>query len=492
MKNFALALGLLLTSSCILADEPQQVFSHSFMFTRPAYEHMSMIQATWHSIIYNKRGPIFGSFQVIPFYNQSIPLNKTAHYFLPGCKNPILIAGDSAPDNTIVQRDVRAEWLGLNATFSGFMSLEPRQRQGGVTLEYNQDLRRFFDFEMLKDYWISVTMPVLFVENNINICQSGIVPGSPTTGQPVDIIQAFNQQAWGYAKMDGKDRQARAAELRFTLGSALVSKNYFQFAYNAFFVAPMGNRQNGRYIFETVVGNNQHVSFGGAIFFQFPMNEDLVDEAYCFFVNLETQFLIRNKQNRTFDLRNKPWSRYLLYNEQTIQGVDGASNVPGVNLLTRRAQVRPFGLLDMSTGFRFMWSIFEVELSYNLWGKSSERVRLLASLYNPCDCYSRFFGIAGNAPGTTASLSTIYEQAANDLDPFSGDPVFIPVLDSDLDEHSAESSAVINHKAQLSIGAIWKGESADTLFDIAGFVEYPQKNSALFNWGVWCKVGASF
>jgi hypothetical protein len=478
--------------SPILAD-PQEVFGRSFMYTRPAYYHLATHQALWHDIAYNKRGPQYGALQLIAFYMQSIDLKKSARYFLPACQNELLVSGDQNTEDQKI-RDVRAEWLNLDSNFRGFMSINPEQRKFGFSIEYNQDLKQVINSDLFRHHWISIEVPVVGVENNLNLTQNN---ARTSTNSPKNIIEAFNQREWRYSKIDGQRNKVRLAEIRFCIGSSLVSEDYFQMAYKSILVAPAGNKQNPEFMFDPVVGNNHHPGVGGAIFFQFPLNRDTTKQAICFFANLEALLLIRNKQFRTFDLKDKPWSRFMLYNLADCS----ASNVPGVNLLTLESIVRPFGTVDCSLGWRYKSEWIEAEVGYNIWGRGDERVKLRSAFNNPCQCDA--FGIAGSQPGRSASKSTIKQQSDDDqeiqtvgivngVEQKGFVNVFVPIKESDIDLRSGSAESALQHKVHFSFGAIHKSDRADGLLGGGIFVGIPQKNSTLKMWGAWVKLGASF
>ncbi len=450
------------------------------MFTRPTYESLCMNQAGWHSLIYNKEGKIGAAVRATAFLQQSLSLNRTAHYFLPFCSTTQLVAGkNSAYANQ--PNIVAAEWVGLGSDFAGTLSIDPLQRQTGAMIEYNQNFSTFFDSDYVNNYWISVSMPVSKVTNNINFAQTTI---TPSTQFPFTIFDAFNQVDWQYGRIPvNSQSKTLPAEVRIKLGNWLISRDYYQFAYQSIFVIPAGNKPKATYMFDPVVGNNLHAGVGGAIFFQIPLNYDTSCVAACFFLNLEGVFLIRNHQYRTFDLRGKPWSRYMLYNEK---GPGGRTNIPGVNILTRWAMVKPFGVFDFSTGWRFMSDWLEVEIGYNVWGKDQEEVYYRAPLNDPCtSCFGQF-GIAGSAPGRTAHCSTISYKAPDDL-------TFQAVREVDIDFYSGAAGSILNHKAHICINVIqtWCDE-AILLANVGGFVDIAQKNGGLKSWGLWGTLGTTF
>ncbi len=472
MKKYALTFFLLLCLATYLHAGLQEVFGRSFMFTRPAYYNSAMQQQLWHSIIYDKKGGSLAGFQLISFYQHSIDQRKTQRYFLINGKNELLVSGDANVELLPI-RDVRAEWLNLPDNFRGNLAIKPEQQQLGFLIEYHQDLKQWIDNSFFNSTFLDFSIPFVSVENDLNLSQFNVANKSNTS--PQDIIAAFQQKAWKFSRITGKRSRFGAAEIKVSFGRSYLSQDYFQVIYSSLFTIPTGKKQNPEFVFDPVVGNNRYVGLGGAVNFQLLLNSDPSRFALCFFLNFEAIYLIRNKQFRTFDLKNKPWSRFLLYNKQ---GAKPNQNIPGVNLLTVDTVSRPFGMFDFSAGWRVQNDRFEVELGYNAWGHGDEHLRLRRT-------FTEVFGIAGSTADITASQSTISEQAADDA-------MFTPVMESDINLDSAASRSALTHKAFLAGGVKKIGKRMDSFIGAGTFVEIPQKNSALKNWGIWGKLGATF
>ncbi len=197
--------------------------------------------------------------------------------------------------------------------------------------------------------------------------------------------------------------------------------------------------------------------------------------------------MIRNEQLRTYDLKKKPWSRYLLLNKK---GGTPDQNIPATQIFTLKTRVRPYNIIELSTGWRIRSEHVEGELGYNIWAHGDEQ------LYLRCPM-QKGWGIAGkgampDGTATSASLSTISEQAPNDVDPITDDPIFIPLTASDLDFRSAASRAAFNHKLHASFAYVYTGCRTHGLLNIGGYYEFLQKNTALEQWGIWLKWAVSF
>ncbi len=511
MKKFLHCLFALLLIECTVSARGHHDFGKIFMFTWPAAFHIATQQALWHNFIYDKHGKVGATIQATTVYQQSRPGGAATRYFLPFGDNIVTVFGDDYIQEKCT-RDIRAEWLGLASDFKGEFTVNPQQRQTGLILEAHQDLARFIKSDFLEGVWIDFEFPFIQVENDINVCQFNVFPPAahcpPPTNclggdyKPEDIVQAMNQPAWHFAKMGPKETRFGLGEIKFRFGRAYSNENKDQLIYYAGATIPTAKKNSPEHIFSPFVSNNGHFGFLGGINVQFAINRNLDRYAFCFFGNLETALLLRNHQMRTFDLKGKPWSRYLHYVKKN--GVPGET-IPGVNLLTFHATVWPYNLVDATVGLRVQGGCIEIEAAYDIWGHAKERVHLHPfdtpqQLYRNSendDFQARFvcdFGISGTGiisePGMpdkprTASRSNISIQAPDD-------PVFVPVEPRDIDLDSGVAQAAITQALHLSAGLQRHGRGIEWLFNVGMFTAYPHRNGDLNRWGVWGKIGASF
>lgn len=474
-------------------EEPRESFAQSFMFTRPAYYNLSMIQALWHDFFLDKKGSSRAAIQVIPFYQQSKENHDTKRYFLPKlCSTEVLIAGDAVEQDFFI-RDVRAEWLNLPSTFRGILTINPKQQQAGALIQYNQDFEKIFCTHILENAWFTISIPFVHVQNEFNPMQSditGAMTDTKDSHKPHDILEAFNQPDWCYDRFSTRKlRTFGIAELRIDLGGTYLFKNqeYDQMAYYMAIVVPIARSQDPHFIFSPFAGNDNHFGYGGGILTQFLLNRNPARCAWCFFANVEAIWLFHNREKRTFDLINKPWSRFMLF---THENSPPGTTVPGVNVLTQAVKTTPMGIFDFSAGWRLQIETINVDLSYNLWGHGREKI----SLHEDC-CTFNFtrYGIAGKGTiisqgkevAASANHSTIRQQAEDDV-------TFITIDPLDVDLRSGASAGALNQKVQIAIGIECKDTPIESFFGAGACFDFPYKNSALKLWSLWLKGGASF
>lgn len=476
-------------STAMISNPPE---SRSFMFTRPGYAHLNMIYQEWQNIIYDKRGESKTALQVIPFYQGSMSWQETAEYFLIDDQSELLVAGDANTDILRI-RDVRAEWVNLPAEFEGTMAINPLQQQWGCYFFYNKDIDTFLNKltgTTFFDGWqITFSLPVVRVVNEINLTQYNVKNIHYAPGQPNSIIEAFDQPSWQYGVIqNGKHKRIGIGEITLTAGSSYLCHNYFLIEYHTAFTFPGSHKQRDKVMFEPVVGTNGHAGIGGGVTFQLLLNDDISRYRVCGYFALDSLFLIHSKQMRTFDLVSKPWARFMLYNRK--YGPPN-QNIPGVNVLSREALIRPLGRFDFVTGFRIMSCGVTFDFGYSMWGHDAE---IIQHLYPPC--HDDIFGIAAvqdplDPVAYTASKSTIDSLAPIDIDN-DGNRAFVAITDDDIDFLSGASGSAFNQKAHFSVGATHRGVRCDGFAGIGFFADIPIKKGALKTWGLWGKFGASF
>ncbi len=484
-RNFCklISIFLAITTHSIMQaiNTRQEVFSHSYMFPRPAYDHRPMFLSQWSSIIHHEcanRG-----FQLIPFFQKSIPMKKTARYFLPNQKNELLVSGDNNLDERC-SRDIRAEWVNLPSNFSGILKIKPEQQQFGFSAVFHQHLSQWFETGIFKNWYISLHIPFVSVENKLGLTQERVKNPNETGNGPRDILAAFTQKEWCFGKLytDTKSRES-IGEITLILGSNLHDDN-FHFYYETIIGFATGTKSDPAYLFSPFVGNDTHWEFGAALGTEFAINNCTQKYEINFFIDLATRFLFQNKQLRTFDLKGKDWSRFLPMNKK-CPGANN-QNIPGVNLLTLEVRSKPFNISDFSTGFRLYTGNFHAEIGYNLWAHTKERLRLDEEIREE-------FGIAGTESQKTASSSTIEQRVQTDTDPVVvNDAEFVAITKCDINIDSARSARAQNHKIYASAGVTHIGNTCNCMFGFGAFYDVPQKNNPFKLWGIWTKVGATF
>ncbi len=185
-------------------------------------------------------------------------------------------------------------------------------------------------------------------------------------------------------------RKTGFAELRGELGWNYFYKERGRFLINIQAAAPTGSRPKAEYLFPAQIGNGKHwelgVGLGGA--YKFWRSED-EDHCFSFIWEADITHMFAAKQQRTFDLKGKPNSRYML-----AQKITNNSFVPTATQLTNTtiafadeyAPVANFSTRDVKVSigvqgdvvamFNYTVRGFSWDIGYNFWGMSTSKIKL--------------------------------------------------------------------------------------------------------------------
>jgi hypothetical protein len=319
--------------------------------------------------------------------------------------------------------------------------------------------------------WIDISAPIQRTTTHLDLIESS----SQTLSTANPVRAAFNNTTWCAGKAACKRESTDLAEIRLRYGQNFVSQRTMQFTYYTGVSLPTGHLSKSDYWFDAVNGFNGHYGINGGLQMQFLLNRDPSTLDFCFFVNVDDLFLIRRHQMRTYDLYDKPWSRFMLYSRESCP----ATGVPGVNIFTLDSVVRPYNIADFAMGWRLITPHCECELGYDVWGHGDEIIKVRYP-----DAFCAEWGITGTGGGT-ASHSTIAQQADNDA-------TFVTIHVSDLDPYSCATGSALTQKIHGAVTTRYNGKKIATLFTAGAFVEFAQKNSSFGEWGCWFKFAGSF
>lgn len=499
------------------------------MFVRPVFDSISIEQAGWHNILYQKQKN-GGALQAIAMYAQTYENLETPAYFLFDYKNKInvsagtpsifQITGPGAYKEVVnpaegqinvvsLSRDVLGQTVGINSGNDYFFSLNPEVQQACGLIEYSHDLKHFFSWWIFENWYLNASLPITWVRNNLGV----------NGDQPA--IEAFDQCAYKFVRFAPCSQDS----LRLTLGTIALGTRYIsdgdvQVITTSGIIVPFVPSAQNTYVFAPMQGFNGHWGFDTQVHFQFPVVEKFPGSRtrVLFFADVHNNFLARNYQYRTYDIWNKPFSRYL-------QLLDRKTNklVPAMNALTLRSRIEPYNIVNFMTGFRFAHNDSCVEFGYELWAHQSERITPQpqpghSDEYFENDRYGIAFintdgvlaqidpatgavePLTPGVQGQTASHSTINFISAPDgitcACATTGDVIFQPINKyltlNDLDFVSPASRSTITHRAFLSATAGETTARCKYYVNFGAYIEAAQNNAALCFWGGWLKGGLSF
>jgi hypothetical protein len=154
------------------------------------------------------------------------------------------------------------------------------------------------------------------------------------------------------------------------------------------------------------------------------------------------------------------------------------TNIPGVNVLSYEAHIKPNSLADFAFGFSIGNEQVSCAMGYNVWGYEGEHIEHVTD-FKP-DSFGIASGISETIP-TSASTSTITTQG-------SPDTTFTPIKHLDIDLRSGAHPSVLNHGIFCTTTGHIKTDRYDTMIKIGLVGEFPQKNGICPLWGIWSSI----
>jgi hypothetical protein len=198
------------------------------------------------------------------------------------------------------------------------------------------------------------------------------------------------------------------AELTAALGWNFIACPDYHLGLQIRAAAPTGNRPQGTYLFEPIVGNGHHWELGGGISTHCTIYRSQ-DECrdIRMYIDANITHLFKSCQWRTFDLCGKPLSRYMLamkfnHDVNNLNSLAGRPKaqfaqelVPVANFSTIPVQVSYPVQADVACKFALTNANFQWDLGYDFWYRSCPK------FIKKCDCATAYTQDTWGLKGTS-------------------------------------------------------------------------------------------
>lgn len=309
--------------------------------------------------------------------------------------------------------------------------------------------------------------------------------------------------------------KAGLADLPLTLGYNYLQPHYHVGAYGRV-VAPTGNAPKGSFLFEPIIGNGHHWELGGgATAYATLWHPQEDDKELAFVFDCCLTHLFAAQQVRVFDLKNKPWSRYILAKQFDDTGTPTGIRGQVANLTSCPIKVSYAVQTDLVAFLSYRSESFIYDFGYNLWARSCEKLcrtscATSADCCGSCSFTKENWGLGVTTPDQTESASTIHESIAMLGVPADSSPVYITNDDIAYDSTQTKS---LTHKLFMHLGYEWLEHKHPPFIGFGGEIELGSINTcnmrsvcatgcnsgcsccrafAISQWGVWLKGGVAF
>lgn len=223
------------------------------------------------------------------------------------------------------------------------------------------------------------------------------------TDQP-DIGVMF--QGLQFAKIERCSRSRTGfADLRFELGYNMLTSEDYHFGLNVQVAAPTGSRRQAEFAFDPTIGNGNHWEVGAGVTAHYiAWRCEAEDKFFGLYLDASVTHINNAKEERTFDLKCRPNSRYMLAEKlgtptnflraSTIADTPATTVVPikqfkGVfapvaNLTTVEVHVRSTIQADIAIMANYTTNNWGFDLGYDFWARSCEKISLPSRPTSDC------------------------------------------------------------------------------------------------------------
>lgn len=530
--------------------------------------------------------PFYGTLDIALAYTRSFD-SSTIRRQLFGCDvqscDHIVVSGSSVPNRGA--HDWLADYFYLPSDFQSILSFTP------VIDNFIIDPMIYFGLdEWIKGLYFTLYFPIVHSRWDLQFSERVINPGvadygpgyltADATGLPrQDLLENFTHYAHGATisptnnvnstLFDGLDKAlirskkniaTRVADIRATAGLNVINNEKGRLGFYVEGAGPTGDKPEGDYLFEAIVGNNFHWELGGGMSGQYTLWRSTNEEQEAiFFVQGAVTHLFGRQHIRSFDLVDKPLSRYMLAQAVT----DSATNLlagtqtpssqfdnqyaPLANLITMPVDVHVSAQVDALCMIHYAYQCWSCDIGYDFWARSCERIHAIPersplaqeSWALKGDAQLFGFTTGTNAPvelSATQEAATIHSgtnvatgiSAATNPNIDSPAPAFttIPTVLTGTPSGSNQINtsiapvvlslsdvALVGTRGMSSsvfahVSRQWEPTKHGWLpfIGIGGYAEFahtprataacncdiPCVATAVSNWSIWCKGGASF
>lgn len=252
----------------------------------------------------------------------------------------------------------------------------------------------------------------------------------------------------------------RLSDIQVAFGWNFIQCDDHHFGLNIRGSAPTGTRPEGIYLFEPIVGNGHHWELGLGVSCHFDIFTDYCRDRYvAFYFDGNLTHLFGARQTRTFDLIDKPLSRYMPVQKMGVPvenlfvtTLPGTVAVPGIvptaqfqnvytplaNLTTFDVETRVAAQIDAVAMIDIQWCNWNIDFGYNFWAKTCQRIKPCSIAAIPFDGNTNY-AIKGDAHtyGFVAADAVNLPAGIN-----PNDPIALSATQSKADIHSGTNSPI--------------------------------------------------
>ncbi len=426
--------------------------------------------------------------QFVPLGSWIAGSQEIPSFFLPFGMTNLTVTEDGNKDAAM--RDIDAAHLNIKTIEGSFKSnliFTAKQNVSGFGMAWRQQIAEY--------WWFEIGSPYVKVENRFHFKElvrndgGGVQQGNGLDGAPfvANATQGFKQPSWKYGKINCKLNLVKEglADIELKLGyQPYASRCLRMYGYGGFLI-PTGNRPTGAYVFEPIVGNGHHYG----VFYGSHLGVNIWDyneHHLASLFDIHTRYLFGSHEIRSFDLKDKEYSRYISTYASPRQAELAAathninSGTSGINIFTQPVNVFPGYSLTLLGALAYTNERLLLELGYGFFAKQAERVEI--------DWVKTSAVKDATGEGKTNPFRTIKENiacAAVEV----GD--YKELLPKNIDPISASNQALIQYTFYASGGYYVCEGNYPVLIGLGASYE-TTANTAFNKYSLWAKIDVRY
>ena len=394
--------------------------AYPFLAHRSQSENAAREIAGWQPFInrYDMENH-YGTFSVAVEYTNTFRKDRLTQF---------LFGNDLINGNTLLVQGGMVENRTSNAWLADYFGL-PRDFESNVKFcpsikNVIADLNFYVGLDGLAEgLFFRVHMPIVWTDWSLNMYECVINPGTDETGKypagymsdteiTIDHLATKFCQAisgvhtWGDVRQsmyfgimtNCKLAKTRLSDIQAAFGWNFISNEDYHFGLSLRAAAPTGNKPEGIYLFEPIVGNGRHWELGSGITSSwiFWRSKEEKSTHIGVWMDANITHMFRSEQCRSFDFCGKPNSRYMLLEQMGINAdkirmveLDDPNPIwdeavlakyqyqknliPAINWSTFKVDVTIDVQADIVIKLGYIRDNFNVDLGYNLWVRTGEK-----------------------------------------------------------------------------------------------------------------------
>jgi len=379
---------VIITISNLSVGLSAQTHVVTFISPRTQSFNAERILVGWENYIHQRQAQLYGIYAAVPqvtssfrperinqcLFGDSIirDFNTTTEW-----NDYITISGSQISERS--SHDWLADNFGLPSDFKSITQYTPH------VLNWVFDTQFFFGLNtILPGLYLQCELPLVYTHWDLNMRECILEPGHNN-----QFLHSFSEYVSGciqdisnmpfspllYARMDPQPHTLITfSELRATIGYDYFPTYFHYFGVGLQIAIPCGNRPKGELLFEPIVGNGHHFECGIELSARFRTWTSETEDAHTdLFFNATVTHLFTTRQKRSFDIVNRPNSRYILA-EQITQPT--SQEIPLVNLTTKNVHVSINAQADISFLYAYTKNRDTWSFGYSLWKRGCEKICL--------------------------------------------------------------------------------------------------------------------